>query len=161
MSINHSNNSMGNTKSAEISQFIRVKNDEGVVIKQNNVTREMYDLVDSNKSMYFYVAHVNVSEIYDYFLNYRRMELLKGGHTICGFTSIFMINTQNPDVYMNVNFTSGDYDTVRVYRNKKYVETKHINDLTDLSNLLTHILNINYAECESKNVKFDIMIAMK
>ena len=72
-----------------------------------------------------------------------------------------MINTQNPDVYMNVNFTSGDYDTVRVYRNKKYVETKHINDLTDLSNLLTHILNINYAECESKNVKFDIMIAMK
>jgi len=151
---------MGNNKSSQISQFICLKNSEGSIIKTNNVKREMFDLVDSNKSKHFYIATVEVTEVYDYFLNYKRIELKKGGQTVSGIASIFIINKQSPDMYLNVNFTGADHDYVRIYKNKKYMETIHIDDSTDLSNLLTHTLNINYSKCILENVMFDIMISM-
>ena len=81
---------MGNNKSSRMSQFICVTNSEGTIIKTNDVIREMYDLVSSNKSKYFYVATVDVSDVYDYFINYKRIELKKGGQTVRGITSIFI-----------------------------------------------------------------------
>lgn len=149
---------MGNSKSKEVSQFITVSNIKGETLRTTDVKHMKMNLLRNNKkSEYFYTAQLNVSELFEYFNNYNRIKLIKGGQTVRQITNISINDDGKSNKSLAIDLTRDDGNLL-IYVDTSMREIRTVNDDTDFTRLLADTFNIDYTKCITNDTKFNMFI---